>query len=202
MCPGRCARIVGLILIPLAVIALGASVTLLFPNGETEYLMDQHISWEALFLPGLWGSGFMVLVAALHINAAAVDGCCCFCSCPRVKMFVSVIYSGLAIAASVTCFGTSCLGLINGPLCLFNSTLSNKTQVQLWGYPFFNRNRSNGAKSYLYDHSLWAICERPKNVIPWNMVLFSCLMATSSLEALLCTVQIINGLVGCIFGRC
>uniref|UniRef100_UPI00398EC88D transmembrane 4 L6 family member 5-like isoform X2 n=1 Tax=Pristiophorus japonicus TaxID=55135 RepID=UPI00398EC88D len=176
MCPGRCARIVGLILIPLAVIALGASVTLLFPNGETEYLMDQHISWEALFLPGLWGSGFM--------------------------MFVSVIYSGLAIAASVTCFGTSCLGLINGPLCLFNSTLSNKTQVQLWGYPFFNRNRSNGAKSYLYDHSLWAICERPKNVIPWNMVLFSCLMATSSLEALLCTVQIINGLVGCIFGRC
>ncbi|XP_067897451.1 transmembrane 4 L6 family member 1-like isoform X2 [Heterodontus francisci] len=176
MCPGRCARCVGIALVPLALIAIPASVILLFPNGEREYLTDAHITWVALFLPGLWGSGFM--------------------------MFVSVIYAQLAIIGSATCFGSSALGLIKGPLCLFNTTLSNKTQVQLWDYPFHDRNRSSSAESYLSDPSLWAICEKPKNIVLWNTVLFCTLMVISCLEVLLCTMQIINGLLGCIFGRC
>ncbi|XP_067897450.1 transmembrane 4 L6 family member 1-like isoform X1 [Heterodontus francisci] len=202
MCPGRCARCVGIALVPLALIAIPASVILLFPNGEREYLTDAHITWVALFLPGLWGSGFMVVLAALSIQAAAADGCCCFCTSLRVKMFVSVIYAQLAIIGSATCFGSSALGLIKGPLCLFNTTLSNKTQVQLWDYPFHDRNRSSSAESYLSDPSLWAICEKPKNIVLWNTVLFCTLMVISCLEVLLCTMQIINGLLGCIFGRC
>ncbi|XP_067850910.1 transmembrane 4 L6 family member 1-like [Heptranchias perlo] len=203
MCPGRCARYVGFTLIPLAFIAIGASIILLFPNGETEYLHEKHITREAVFLSGLWGSGFMVVAAALYIQAAAADRSCCWCTNPRVKMFVSIFYCLLAITGSGICFGASALGLVNGPLCLFNTTLANKTQVQLWGYPFSNRKRSNtSAESYLYDHSQWAICEKPKNIVQWNMVLFSILMAISGLESLLCIMQIINGLLGCIFGRC
>ncbi|XP_078420754.1 transmembrane 4 L6 family member 19-like [Cetorhinus maximus] len=143
-----------------------------------------------------------VILASLSIKAAAADGCCCFCTSPRVKMFVSIIWSKLAIIGSSACFGASALGIVNGPLCLFNTTLSNKTQVQQWGYPFLSRNTNASVESYLYDHSLWAICEKPNNIVLWNIILFSILMIISSLEVLLCSIQIINGLLGCIFGRC
>ncbi|XP_078066255.1 transmembrane 4 L6 family member 5-like [Mustelus asterias] len=202
MCPGRCARCIGTALVPLALISMGAGGFLLFPNGQTEYLMDANITEQALFLPGLWGSGIMVILAALSMQAAAANWCCCFCRSPRIKMFISVTWSTLAIIGSSTCFGASTLGLVNGPFCLFNTTLSNKTQVQLWGYPFVNRNMRASSENYLRNHSLWTMCEKPQNIVLWNIILFSTLMFVSSLEVLLCSMQLINGLVGCIVGRC
>ncbi|XP_020373771.2 transmembrane 4 L6 family member 1-like [Rhincodon typus] len=202
MCPGRCAGCVSSVLFSLALISIATSILLLFPNGETEYLKEAHITWQALLLPGLWGNGFMVFLAALSIQDAATDSCFCFGTSPRVKMFVSVIWSKLVIVCSCSCFGISAYGLVNGPLCLFNVSVSNNTQIQHWGTPFHTRSMSASTESYLYNPSLWAICERPKNIVQWNIILFFILMIISCLQVLLCTVQIINGYFGCVFGRC
>ncbi|XP_072427808.1 transmembrane 4 L6 family member 5-like [Chiloscyllium punctatum] len=117
-------------------------------------------------------------------------------------MLLSVIWSKLAIIFSIICFGVSACGLANGPLCLFKVTVSNNTQVQQWGYPFQNWSTSASTESYLHNPLLWTICERPKNIVLWNITLFSTLMIISCLQVLLCSIQIINGCFGCIFGRC
>ncbi|XP_048398782.1 transmembrane 4 L6 family member 5-like [Stegostoma tigrinum] len=202
MCPRRCAHCVSSLLFCLAVISIAASILLLFPNGETEYLKEAHITCQALLLPGLWGSGFMVFLAALSIHNAATDRCCCFCTSTRVKMFVSIIWSKLVIVSSCICLGISALGLANGPLCLFNVSVSNNTQVQHWGTPFNTSSMIASPDCYLYNPSLWEICERPKNVVLWNIILFLILIIISCLQVLLCTLQIINGYFGCVFGRC
>ncbi|XP_072110768.1 transmembrane 4 L6 family member 1-like [Mobula birostris] len=197
---GYCARCIAISLIPLALTSMVASIALLFPNGETVYLTEKHITWTATVQAGLWGSGLLIIVVSWQINAAAVgDGCCCFCAASRLKMFASIFYSLLAIVGSALCFGISTIGLAEGPLCLFNVTLPNKSHVQLWDYPFQERNVS--AVSYLHDSSRWRTCEEPKNIVVWNITFFSILLAVSSLEALICSFQIINGFFGCIFGR-
>lgn len=63
---GRCARIIGVTLIPLAFISMTASLMLLFPNGEIGYLINQHIGQRALIQAGLWGSGLLVRPPNFH----------------------------------------------------------------------------------------------------------------------------------------
>ncbi|XP_060689941.1 transmembrane 4 L6 family member 5-like [Hemiscyllium ocellatum] len=57
-------------------------------------------------------------------------------------------------------------------------------------------------ENYLHNPLLWTICERPKNVVLWHVTLFCTLMIISCLQVLLCSIQIFNGCLGCIFGRC
>ncbi|XP_078266066.1 transmembrane 4 L6 family member 1-like [Rhinoraja longicauda] len=135
------------------------------------------------------------------MNAAAAGdgGCCCFGRSARIKMFVSIFYSLLAVGGSLVCFVYSVLGLVEGPLCLFNTTLHNEGQIQLWDYPFCTKSIS--VENYLHDPSCWKTCVEPMNIVLWNIVFFSSLIAVSSLEALLCSFQILNGCWGCIFGR-
>ncbi|XP_059845926.1 transmembrane 4 L6 family member 5-like [Hypanus sabinus] len=162
--------------------------------------MKNHIPWTIMAQVGLWGSGLLVIVASYKINTAAVaECCCCFCLGSRLKMFASIFYSLLAIVGSAICFGISACGLADGPLCLSNVTLPNNGHAQLWNYPFQKRNVS--AANYLHDSSRWGTCVEPKNIVVWNIILFSILLAVSSLEAVLCSFQIINAFFGCIFGR-
>uniref|UniRef100_A0A4W3IQE4 Uncharacterized protein n=1 Tax=Callorhinchus milii TaxID=7868 RepID=A0A4W3IQE4_CALMI len=53
-------------------------------------------------------------------------------------------------------------------------------------------------ENYLYHHSLWRVCEHPRDIVLWNVVLFSILMGTSAIETILCSLQMMNGLLGCI----
>ncbi|NWQ78545.1 T4S1 protein, partial [Columbina picui] len=47
------------------------------------------------------------------------------------------------------------------------------------------------------------LCDtEPENIILWNIVLFSILLAIGVIEAILCFIQIINGLTGFICGTC
>ncbi|XP_069752469.1 transmembrane 4 L6 family member 1-like isoform X2 [Narcine bancroftii] len=168
---GRCARLLGVSLVPLALVSMAASVALLFPNGDARYIVDGHITWWATIQAGVWGSG--------------------------VLMLSSVFYSLLAIIGSVACFIISIFGMAKGPLCLFSATLPNKSHVHQWDYPFIEK---ISEINYLYDPMRWRTCEEPKNIVLWNIVLFSILVAISCLEVLLCSIQIINGLLGCIIG--
>eukprot|EP00062_Callorhinchus_milii_P000448 gi/632934462/ref/XP_007884328.1/ PREDICTED: transmembrane 4 L6 family member 19 [Callorhinchus milii] len=203
MCVGCCARCIGIALISLALTAIVTNLMLLFPNGKTKHILEKHIAWEARILPGGWGGGIPVLLAGLYIKAAAHKGHFGLCIQSRMKMLMSILYSFVAGACSFACLCISGLGLANGPLCLFNETLPNGTQVRVWEYPFHTESTLIiSTENYLYHHSLWRVCEHPRDIVLWNVVLFSILMGTSAIETILCSLQMMNGLLGCMFGAC
>ncbi len=57
-------------------------------------------------------------------------------------------------------------------------------------------------QSYLTDDAMWAVCTEPKNIVQFNIGLFATLLATSILQLILCAIQMINGLFGCLCGTC
>lgn len=59
---------------------------------------------------------------------------------------------------------------------------------------------SNG--SYLADKDMWNWCKAPENVVEFNVALFSTLLAAACMELVLCLIQMVNGLFGCICGTC
>lgn len=56
--------------------------------------------------------------------------------------------------------------------------------------------------NYLFNQTTWSICKEPENIILWNIVLFSILLAIGVIEAILCFIQVISGLTGFICGSC
>ncbi|RXM31454.1 hypothetical protein EOD39_6958 [Acipenser ruthenus] len=114
-------------------------------------------------------------------------------------MLCSTLYSAVALTGSTLCFGICCTGLVKGPLCAYKVTFSNRSQGLEWGYPL--EQFSTREVNYLYNHTSWfTVCVEPHNVVLWNVVLFCILLALSGAEALLCVVQILNGITGCVFG--
>lgn len=59
---------------------------------------------------------------------------------------------------------------------------------------------SNG--SYLTNKELWTLCTEPENVVEFNVGLFSTLLTAAGVELVLCLIQMVNGLFGCICGTC
>ena len=57
-------------------------------------------------------------------------------------------------------------------------------------------------RDYLSDKSLWSKCQGPENVIPWNLTLFSILLAIAVVQMVLCVIQVVNGLLGTLCGDC
>ncbi|XP_056420830.1 transmembrane 4 L6 family member 1 isoform X2 [Hyla sarda] len=105
-------------------------------------------------------------------------------------MLGSVVAALIGIVGAGYCLIISALGLAEGPYCL------NRSDNQ-WTYPFADSNAN-----YLTDHSTWSQCVEPKNVVVWNVTLFSILLGLSGLEIILCLIQVINGLIGGICGAC
>jgi hypothetical protein len=56
--------------------------------------------------------------------------------------------------------------------------------------------------AYLSNDTLWDVCEEPPHVVPWNVTLFSLLAIASSLEIVLCGVQLVNASIGVVCGDC
>ncbi|XP_028824977.1 transmembrane 4 L6 family member 1 isoform X2 [Denticeps clupeoides] len=191
MCVARCSRCVGWALVVLAIVSMLANALLLFPNLEYSFLLERHVTREALFGTGLWASGLLMLLAAHSIlSASSKGGCCGF----RTAMLRQVAYSCLACAATALCFWVSATGLVHGPLCLHNGT-----QGLVWDTPLFRRNISE--KVYLFDTRRWAgACVEPRGVVLWNVVLFSVLGVTSGLQAVLCAAHVLNALLGMVCG--
>ncbi|XP_051481977.1 transmembrane 4 L6 family member 19 isoform X2 [Apus apus] len=203
MCVGRCSRIVGPCLLVLGTFSMAANVLLLFPGGTAKYLLEGHISKQAKAVPGVWGGGLLVLLAATY--TAAVGWRCPGCSgCgTRSNAFISAVLSKLALLGAAACFVLSGVGLTNGPLCFYNA--SEYGQGLLWGYPFLDvggQEPDARAGNYLHDRSTWSICLEPAGVVAWNVVLFSLLLLLSAAEMVLASLQVLNGCLGCLCGFC
>ncbi|PNJ72832.1 TM4SF1 isoform 4 [Pongo abelii] len=92
MCYGKCARCIGHSLVGLALLCIAANILLYFPNGETRYASENHLSRFVWFFSGIVGGGLLMLSSVL----AALIG----------------------IAGSGYCVIVAALGLAEGPLCL------------------------------------------------------------------------------------
>uniref|UniRef100_A0A663LUB5 Transmembrane 4 L six family member 19 n=1 Tax=Athene cunicularia TaxID=194338 RepID=A0A663LUB5_ATHCN len=196
MCVGKCSRIVGPCLLVLGTLSMAANILLLFPSGTWKYLVEGHISKHTKVLPGVWGGGIMVLLAATHVTA--VGWRCTGCSdCgTRHNAFISAVLSKLAVLGAAACFVFSGLGLTDGPLCFYNASKHGHGHGTLWGYPF------RDAKNYLFDRRVWSICLEPKGAVVWNGILFFLLLLISAAEMVLASLQVLNGCLGCLCGYC
>ncbi|XP_041342800.1 transmembrane 4 L6 family member 19 [Pyrgilauda ruficollis] len=202
MCVGKCSRIVGPCLLVLGTLSVAASILLLFPGGASKYLREGHIGSHARAVPGLWGGGIAVLLAATHVTALGWrrSGCSA-----RHSAFLSVVLSKLALLGAAACFVLCGVGLTNGPLCLHNSTALGPGHSARWGYPFLDATDLGPdarTENYLYNRRSWSVCLEPQGIVTWHVVLFSLLLLISVAEMVLALLQILNGCLGCLCGFC
>ncbi|XP_054138290.1 transmembrane 4 L6 family member 1-like [Melozone crissalis] len=186
MCFGRRARCVGYKLLILALLCIVANTLLYFPNGETRFASEHHLSKYVECLHGILGGGFLVLIpAAVFIGLHNDD--CCGKSC---AMLSSVLAALVGILGSGYCIIISALGLSQGPYCLTRPERN-------WIYPF-----TDSSGGYLFEYNKWSACQEPQNIVQWNVTLFSILLVLGGIEFILCFIQIINGILGGLCGLC
>ncbi|XP_039597930.1 transmembrane 4 L6 family member 1-like isoform X1 [Polypterus senegalus] len=182
----------GASLIFLGLICIFANMLLIFPNFEYQFLLQRKVSLYALMMSGLWGGGVLVFIAARqfmtkHSKAGFWR--------VRSTMLCSIPYSALGLLGSGICFVVNFTGLAKGPFCQY-LTCDQETS---WGYPL--QARSTSEVHYIYNNTQWyTVCMEPHNVVVWNIILFSIILLANILQALLCVIQIINGVAGVFFG--
>ncbi|XP_041808542.1 transmembrane 4 L6 family member 5-like isoform X2 [Chelmon rostratus] len=184
MCTGKCSRCIAISLYPLVLLSIICNIVLFFPGGSVKYAKDGHITREVKYMGGLVGGGLLVLIPALYINLTGRQGCCG----NRCGMFLSILLAAVGVAGGLYSFIVALAGVGNGPLCKYKDS---------WTTPFKKSNWT-----YLSDFELWADCIKPENVVMFNTTLFVTLIAASCVQMLLCAVQMINGLFGCLCGTC
>ncbi|XP_021400608.2 transmembrane 4 L6 family member 1 isoform X2 [Lonchura striata] len=191
---GKCARCVGYKLLILALLCIVANILLYFPNGETRFASEHHLSKYVECLHGILGGGFLVLVpAAVLIGLHNEDCCGCFGheGCGKsCAMLSSVLAAFVGILGSGYCIIISALGLSQGPYCLTHLERN-------WIYPF-----TDSSGGYLFEYNKWSECQEPQNIVQWNITLFSILLVLGGIEFILCFIQIINGILGGLYGLC
>ncbi|XP_073510541.1 transmembrane 4 L6 family member 5-like [Phyllobates terribilis] len=202
MCTGKCAKVIGGTLYPFAIICIVSNIILYFPGWSLEAAENAglKLTTEVSTLLGIVGGGIMVILPAVQIQATGRKGCCG----NRCGMLLSILFAAIGLTGSLFCLVMSIVGLTRGPVCAYydldqiNATTPSTTRDDslIWGRPFDNN------ESYLYNRDLWSKCVRPPNVVEFNIILFSILMAASSFEVILLAIQFFNGLFGVICGTC
>ncbi|MBZ3887065.1 Transmembrane 4 L6 family member 1 [Sciurus carolinensis] len=193
MCYGKCARCIGHSLVCLAILCIVANILLYFPNGETKYASEDHLSRFVWFFSGIAGGGVLILLPAFVFIGLEEEDCCGCCghqNCgKRCALLSSVLAALIGIAGSGYCVIVAALGLAEGPLC--------RDHLNQWNYTF-----ASTEGQYLLDTSTWSQCKEPKHIVEWNVTLFSILLALGGIEFVLCLIQVINGVLGGICGYC
>ncbi|XP_068612289.1 transmembrane 4 L6 family member 5 [Brachionichthys hirsutus] len=195
MCTGACSKFIAVPLYVLAAVSVVCNLMLFFPDFETVYAKEDRegrdrITEEVKYMGGLIGGGVMCLIPAIHIHLTSAKNCCA----NRCGMFLSIGFAAAGVVGALYSLTVAGLGLANGPLCFWNNEEHPNPR---WGTPFLN---SSG--SYLSDRELWSWCKLPENVVEFNLGLFSTLLVAASAQLVLCMVQMINGLFGCLCGTC
>ncbi|XP_048845698.1 transmembrane 4 L6 family member 18 [Brienomyrus brachyistius] len=175
----------GVVLFVLAIFCILANTLLYFPNWKADYATDKdQLSKYVWYFAGISGGGLVIFLPAAVFMS--LDDCrgrgsrrSCGTSC---ALFGSVTAALIGLVGSGYCFVISAMALMEGPLCWTGTK---------WTYPFENQ-----AGQYLMNHTLWEMCKEPEGVVEWNVSLFSILLALSGVEALICAVQAIAGLLG------
>ncbi|OCT96191.1 transmembrane 4 L6 family member 1 [Xenopus laevis] len=185
MCTGKCSRIIGVLLFPLGICAIVANLLLYFPNAQI--LEVDQITDFVWFFHGIVGAGLLAFLPAFMMLGAGGDGCCA----NRCGMLLSVLLSALGAAGGLYCVIISAMGLIQGPKC--------DTGNNMFIYPFRNTTEE---ENYLFNPEIWDTCREPENIVLWNIVLFSILLGIGAIQAILCLIQVINGLIGFLCGTC
>uniref|UniRef100_A0A8C8E0X0 Transmembrane 4 L six family member 21b n=1 Tax=Oryzias sinensis TaxID=183150 RepID=A0A8C8E0X0_9TELE len=196
MCTGKCSKVVAISLYVLALVSVICNIILFFPDFKTEFVSEDgkdgqpRITPEVKYMGGLIGGGVMILIPAIHIHLTSTKGCCN----NRCGMFLSIGFAAVGVLGAIYSLVVSGLGLANGPVCFWSNT---DNLVPQWGAPFAN---SSGA--YLSDKDIWDWCHLPDNVVEFNLGLFCTLLIAACLQGILCLIQMVNGLFGCICGTC
>ncbi|KAM9732740.1 transmembrane 4 L6 family member 1 isoform 1-T2 [Menidia menidia] len=129
MCVSGCLRGVGVALVPMATACLLANLLLLCPELSFHFLLEGHVTREATWAPGVWGSGLLVLLAArAFIRSKPPPGCCAF----RGQMLTLLLFSCLGLVGGGSGFLVSATGLSQGPLCLHQAPGGGPPS---WGVP-------------------------------------------------------------------
>ncbi|XP_051255037.1 transmembrane 4 L6 family member 5 isoform X1 [Dicentrarchus labrax] len=102
MCVSRCLQCVGISLVPMATICLLANILLLLPELKVHFLLEGHVTREAKWATGLWGSGFLLLFGArAFVQSSKTSGCCAF----RGQMLRQVLQMSLCVSrCCVRCY--------------------------------------------------------------------------------------------------
>ncbi|XP_059922521.1 transmembrane 4 L6 family member 4 [Gadus macrocephalus] len=192
MCPGAFAKCLGISLLPLSVVCVLCNILLFFPGGTP--VESKRLSEEVWYFGGILGSGVLMLFPALVFLGLKNDdcsGCCGNASCGRrFAMLSSILFAGVGVLGAGYSVVVSVLAIKRGPLC----QISNGSEVE-WKHPFEN-------SDYLSNSASWKQCEQPADVVHWNLSLFSVLLALGLVQAVLCAVQVVNGLLGALCGDC
>ncbi|CAN9509813.1 unnamed protein product [Ophioblennius macclurei] len=194
MCTGKCSKVVAIPLYILAPLSIICNAMLFFPDFKTEYAEqdmegNSQITTEVKYMGGLIGGGVLALIPAIHIHLTGVKTCCA----NRCGMFLSIFFAALGVTGGLYSMIVAALGLFHGPTCLWKPD----NEGLQWGTPFVNR-----TESYLTDSETWHTCIEPKDVVEFNLVLFSILLVAAALQIILCAIQMVNGLFGCLCGTC
>ncbi|CAL8306238.1 unnamed protein product [Lota lota] len=192
MCSGSFAKCLGIGLLPLSVVCVLCNILLFFPGGKPAD--SGEISQEVWYFGGILGSGVMMIFPTLVFLGLKNNDCCGCCgneSCGRrFAMLSSILFAGVGVLGAGYSIVVSAVAITKGPLCM----VQNSTEAK-WTYPFENSN-------YLSEPDSWSLCAMPLNVVSWNLSLFSVLLAMGLIQAVLCAVQGVNGLLGALCGDC
>ncbi|XP_041656655.1 transmembrane 4 L6 family member 1 isoform X2 [Cheilinus undulatus] len=118
MCVSRCVRCVGISLVPLAIVCVLSNILLLFPELKIHFLLEGHVTREASWATGLWGSGFLVLLGArVFVQNSNTRGCCAFRT--KVCPCVSQDFTGVSLCVpGVTDVSSFVPGVTGVSLCV------------------------------------------------------------------------------------
>ncbi|XP_056295411.1 transmembrane 4 L6 family member 5 [Pseudoliparis swirei] len=191
MCVSSCLRCVAVSLVALAIVCMLSNILLLLPELKFHFLLEGHVTREATWATGLWGSGFLVVLGARASGRSSrTRGCWAF----RRQMAGQLLSSCVCALAAGCCCLVSASGLSQGPLCLHNTTATPSWGVPLQPHP----DRHAG---YLYNRTWWGgVCLAPSGVVQWNAVLFSVMGGASGLQVVFCGANILNSLLGLTLG--
>uniref|UniRef100_A0A673L289 Transmembrane 4 L six family member 18 n=1 Tax=Sinocyclocheilus rhinocerous TaxID=307959 RepID=A0A673L289_9TELE len=163
-----------------------ANVLLFFPDGKINFIQDEHVTTYVWYFMGIGGGGLVMLIPACVF--LGMGKCVDSCGTDSCAMCGSVFAALLGLAGSAYCFLISAVALFKGPYCF--------TQMG-WRYPF----EDDGGR-YLFAREKWSFCIQPAHIVEWNVTLLSILLGLSTLEFLLCFLQLVSGLVNAVCRPC